>query len=179
MNSVTAAALGAGMMYLFDPEQGQARRAKIQDKCAGFINQSKGEFDRALQDLQDRARGCVAEARAALAEGEPMHGLDQVREELTQWTPATRLLATAGGGALAACVLGAISPKTLALAGIGAGVCAAVINNQQLQDMLAEGMARAEELATSAGQAAIQSESAKRTLEGERPEREPVRAEQD
>ena len=143
MNPITAAALGAGMMYLFDPEQGQTRRAKIQDKFQGLVQQTKDEFDLSLSDLQNRAECCARDLRASFSDGEPTAGLHSIKNELTQWTPATRLLAVAGGGALAACVAGAISPKALMLAGLGAGVCAAVINRERLEQMAAEAMLEA------------------------------------
>jgi|GEM_PF-2637297 len=143
MNPITAAALGAGLMYLLDPEEGRARRERIQDKCLGLVQQSKDEFALSLRDLEHRAESCARDIRTAIADGEPSQGIQAVRNELTQWTPATRLLAAAGGGALAACVLGAISPKTLTLAGLGAGVCAAVINRERLEQMAAEAMIEA------------------------------------
>lgn len=159
MNSITAAALGAGLMYLFDPEQGQTRRAQIQDKCRGLVQQSQAEFQLSVRDLKQRAESCARDVRAAIADGEPAEGIHAVQNELTQWTPATRLLAAAGGGALAACVLGAISPRTLALAGLGAGVCAAVLNRERLEQLAAEAMIEAGAAGAETGEAEFEVEA--------------------
>lgn len=155
MNSITAAALGAGLMYMFDPEQGPARRNQIREKCASLASQSKTELDISLHDLKDRAQGCLTEMRAGVAEHDPAHGITHLRDELTQWTPATRLLAVAGGGALAACVLGAIAPRTMLLAGVGAGICALAMNSQQLQDAMASAMQAVEEQAETGAQSIV------------------------
>lgn len=158
MNPITAAALGAGMMYLFDPDEGRARRDRIQDKCRGLVQQSKDEFDLSVRDLKMRAESCARDIRTAMADGEPAEGIQAVRNELTQWTPATRLLAAAGGGALAACVLGAISPRTLALAGLGAGVCAAVMNRERLEQIASEAMIEAGSAGGETGEAGFEVE---------------------
>src|SRR5947209_2166373 len=63
-------ALGAGLMYLFDPRGGGRRRALIKDK---MIRAAHGTGD-AMRDAtvytRDRVRGYAAEARARMSEGE-------------------------------------------------------------------------------------------------------------
>jgi hypothetical protein len=145
MNPVTAAALGAGLMYLFDPEEGQARRTRISEKCQSLTGQAKHEFNRSVQDLEERTQQCASDMRSAISEHQPARALQAAAEQFGEWTPATKLLAAVGGGAVAAYALAKITPSTLILGGLGAGLCAAVMNSQQLQDALANAITQAEE----------------------------------
>jgi CBS domain-containing protein len=58
--------LGAGIMYLLDPNRGRSRRATVQNRSAGLYR-GIGRFAvKAQRDLQNRATGLVAEAKAKL-----------------------------------------------------------------------------------------------------------------
>ncbi len=152
MNQITAAALGAGLMYLLDPEEGEARRARISEKCHDLTRRAKDEFGRSVHDLEERTQRCASEMRSAMADHQPARAVQSAVNEFSEWTPATKLLAAVGGGAVAAYALAKISPRTLVLAGLGAGLCAAVMNSQELQDALAEKIAQAEDQAELAAQ---------------------------
>lgn len=65
--SISSVALGAGLMYLFDPNQGRRRRAMLADQCNHLIRQSRLELDRGLRDARNRAQGVVAELRSAVS----------------------------------------------------------------------------------------------------------------
>ncbi|MCI0486775.1 MAG: BON domain-containing protein [Blastocatellia bacterium] len=57
--------LGAGLMYLFDPERGKHRRTVIRDKCAHAYHQTGdtiGSIGGACRDLGNRSYGLLAEA---------------------------------------------------------------------------------------------------------------------
>lgn len=62
--------LGAGMMFLFDPQMGNRRRALLRDKLRRFGKQA-GERASAWGEIAgDRAQGFVAETRARLRDEE-------------------------------------------------------------------------------------------------------------
>ena len=55
-------AVGAGLMYLFDPDRGGRRRNEIRDKALSAVNQTGAGLRKAARDARDRGRGVVAEA---------------------------------------------------------------------------------------------------------------------
>ena len=58
-------ALGAGLMFMLDPNTGRRRRAITRDKARKFARLSAERARALAQQAADRARGVVAEARAA------------------------------------------------------------------------------------------------------------------
>ncbi|HEY7182900.1 MAG TPA: SRPBCC family protein [Blastocatellia bacterium] len=64
-SAVTACATlgtGAGLMYLFDPERGACRRARLKDKGAHVINKTGAAAGSVSRDLTNRVRGMAAQA---------------------------------------------------------------------------------------------------------------------
>ena len=59
--SSVATALGAGvlLMYLFDPERGKGRRARIKDKTASKVNHLTGACGSKARNFRNRAQGVV------------------------------------------------------------------------------------------------------------------------
>lgn len=53
-------------MYLFDPNRGRSRRAKLSDKAASLYNESGYYASKVQRDLRNRATGVVASAKAKL-----------------------------------------------------------------------------------------------------------------
>jgi len=53
--------LGAGLMYLLDPDRGNRRRALIRDKTVHCLNQTGDFLDAATNDFRNRASGTLAE----------------------------------------------------------------------------------------------------------------------
>lgn len=78
--------LGAGMMYVLDPERGRGRRAWIGQKATRIFNDCGTMFRRTGRDLMNRARGTVAEARGGLQNlrGDSSSGEDADGERLVQ-----------------------------------------------------------------------------------------------
>jgi len=56
--------LGAGLMYFFDPDRGNRRRALVRDKAIHTTNQLGKTIDSASRDLTNRAAGLVAEIQS-------------------------------------------------------------------------------------------------------------------
>lgn len=59
--------LGALIMYLFDPQGGNRRRAVIRDKAVGLSNDAKEAISGRAEDLSNRAKGLMHEARSAFS----------------------------------------------------------------------------------------------------------------
>ena len=61
---IGAAGIGAGLMYLFDPDRGKRRRAEIRNK-AKHINRVAAEATGKTQrDVRNRLRGIVSEVKS-------------------------------------------------------------------------------------------------------------------
>jgi hypothetical protein len=72
------AGLGAGLMYVLDPDRGHRRRAMLRDRARHAAVATRDTLDKKARDVRNRARGLVAEAEAALRH-EPVS--DDVLEE--------------------------------------------------------------------------------------------------
>ncbi|MGH9937003.1 MAG: BON domain-containing protein, partial [Blastocatellia bacterium] len=57
---------GAGLMYLFDPDRGARRRARLRDMATHTINKTGSAAGAASRDLTNRARGFAAQASSIL-----------------------------------------------------------------------------------------------------------------
>jgi osmotically-inducible protein OsmY len=60
--------LGAGAMFLLDPDRGKRRRALMRDKAIHISHTSKEALEKTARDLRNRATGIVAETKAMLNE---------------------------------------------------------------------------------------------------------------
>lgn len=63
---LAAFGLGAGTMYLLDPDRGRSRRAVVRDKMIHYGNRSAGAINVASRDLAHRTRGLLSEARSSI-----------------------------------------------------------------------------------------------------------------
>src|SRR5690625_148868 len=77
-NLVGGIVLGAGLMYLLDPERGRRRRAMVRDQMVSSWGDLDDAVDTAARDLKNRARGVVAETRSRLT---PDRVTDEVLKE--------------------------------------------------------------------------------------------------
>lgn len=57
-------ALGAGVMYMLDPDRGKRRRALVRDQMVSASNRTGVYAGKLSRDLSNRAQGLVAEARS-------------------------------------------------------------------------------------------------------------------
>lgn len=62
--------LGAGVTYLFDPQQGRRRRAMLRDAVVHLANQQREVVEKGLLDLEQRIAGTVLELRTGLNDDE-------------------------------------------------------------------------------------------------------------
>ena len=56
--------IGAGLMYLADPDRGRRRRALLRDKMKHCMCRSRDVLDAAAEDMNNRTHGMMAEAEA-------------------------------------------------------------------------------------------------------------------
>jgi uncharacterized membrane protein len=72
MNKVTSAltgmGLGAGIMYLLDPDRGRRRRALFRDQLSGSYCSSREFIEKSSRDFSNRAQGINATARGMFRE---------------------------------------------------------------------------------------------------------------
>jgi hypothetical protein len=54
-------ALGAGLMYILDPDRGRSRRTYARDKVTSAVNKTGSIIDKKSRDLKNRAHGIVSE----------------------------------------------------------------------------------------------------------------------
>src|SRR2546428_5028741 len=83
MTLITATGLGAGLMYMFDPDRGKRRRAMVRDKVAHTFNQTGDAIGVTWRDLSNRTRGLVSEI-VSLPKGD--RSPDEVLEERVRST---------------------------------------------------------------------------------------------
>lgn len=78
--------IGAGLMYLLDPNQGRRRRHVLQDKAGHYYRTSQTNLQKKSRDLKNRASGMVAESRSRLSSNpEPVSDaklVDRVRSRM-------------------------------------------------------------------------------------------------
>jgi len=78
---LTAAGLGAGLMYLLDPDQGGRRRALMRDQLVSAAHKTGDAADATSRDMRNRARGVVASLRSRLETEEDVSD-DVLRERV-------------------------------------------------------------------------------------------------
>lgn len=64
---ITGVLLGAGAMYLLDPDRGRRRRHLVRDQLVHGMHRMEDAVTASTRDLQNRARGAVAGARGKLS----------------------------------------------------------------------------------------------------------------
>lgn len=62
--------LGAGLMYLLDPDRGNRRRALIRDKVVKLNRQTQEAVGGRVKDMGNRARGMLHEAKSVFEPAE-------------------------------------------------------------------------------------------------------------
>lgn len=65
----TGLGVGAGAMFILDPDRGKRRRALARDKAVSFANTSKETLEKRARDIRNRATGIVHETKALFADG--------------------------------------------------------------------------------------------------------------
>jgi hypothetical protein len=59
--------LGAGLMYLLDPDRGKRRRAMIRNKATDVLEQAGDAIEKKGNEIHQQAREFVADTRNAIS----------------------------------------------------------------------------------------------------------------
>jgi hypothetical protein len=91
---LTALGIGAGLMYLLDPERGRRRRALIRDQIAHGTTFSGRALRAARHDVTNRATGMAARVRGTLSRGAVDDAIlvERVRAQLGRWVSHPRAI---------------------------------------------------------------------------------------
>ena len=84
-------AAGATLMYLFDPQRGRGRRARLSDQAASKINRFGERAGARARDLRNRTQGLMHEA-GSLFKGREKNagdGRDEANQHALGATPPT------------------------------------------------------------------------------------------
>jgi gas vesicle protein len=65
--------IGALLMYLFDPDRGRGRRAKLNDQLTSKVNHLKEAAGSKARDLRNRAQGVIHETGWRLPKGDKVN----------------------------------------------------------------------------------------------------------
>jgi hypothetical protein len=93
---LVGAGTGAGLMYLFDPDLGNRRRALLRDQLVHAGHLTGDAMDATSRDMRNRARGVVAELRSHLLPGDVSDDVlhERVRARLGQIVRYARSIET-------------------------------------------------------------------------------------
>lgn len=64
MGVISSLGIGAGLMYILDPDRGKRRRAHVRDKIRHVANKTDDAIGKTSRDLANRVSGVVAEAES-------------------------------------------------------------------------------------------------------------------
>jgi hypothetical protein len=132
--------IGAGLMYILDPQLGRRRRSMMRDQARHLMDETRDGMRTVATDLRNRAQGLAAEARSAM-QGEG-HGFPRKRLDLfnDNWSPATRALVGAVGAGLVAYGLTMRFPWACVTGTVGLGLLASGATNRGVRDLIPESM---------------------------------------
>ncbi|HET9530117.1 MAG TPA: BON domain-containing protein, partial [Blastocatellia bacterium] len=68
---ISGIGLGAGLMYILDPDRGNRRRALMRDKVSRAANRMGDAIETTARDMSHRAHGVMAETKNILSKDQP------------------------------------------------------------------------------------------------------------
>jgi hypothetical protein len=74
--------LGAGLLFILDPQAGAARRAWVRDRLGSGVRSFGRFLDKRVRDLRNRAQGRVAELRASGEQVDDAVLVERVRAQI-------------------------------------------------------------------------------------------------
>jgi len=128
---LAGAGLGAGLMYILDPQQGRRRRALARDKAVSLAHEVQDTAEVVARDASNRARGLASGDVSVLVGGkraleDPLSG---------GWSPTARVLMGMAGGGLMLYGLTQDAPVSCVLGAVGLGLAAEGLTNAGLDDL--------------------------------------------
>ena len=133
LNFIAGIGVGAGLMYMLDPQSGRRRRALARDQMIHLGHEAEDAAKVALRDAKNRFQGLAAGDASVLVGGRravqnPLRG---------KWSPAARSLMTLGGCALFLYGLTRTAPTACFLGTAGLALTAEGITNAGIDDITA------------------------------------------
>jgi len=127
---VLGAGIGAGLMFLLDPQMGKRRRAVLRDKTFSVTHHASAAIDRTARDLRNRTYGTVVSIRSG--------HIGQIRPTILNrnWPPAIRLIVGLSGGAVTALGAAKRGVAGSVLGGIGLVSVGMAATNFSVRDTL-------------------------------------------
>ena len=93
---VSGAAIGAGLMYILDPNRGNARRAKLREKAVRAIHIAQRETNKQLRNAGNHLAGTMREIKSSIRDRSSEVSddivLDRVRAQLGRDVRHMRML---------------------------------------------------------------------------------------
>jgi hypothetical protein len=131
MSLLKGIGVGAGLMYVFDPDQGRRRRSLVRDQIVGAFNGLEEGLDAAWRDVRNRFGGLTAERTGSapgLQGGAARRGASS---DLTQasWSPGARLLVGIAGATLVLSHMRRGGLTGTVFGAVGAGMLARAVSN--------------------------------------------------
>ncbi len=131
LSLLAGAGLGAGVMYMLDPDRGRRRRALTRDKAVRRAHDVRDAASVIARDMANRARGLASGDLSILVGGRralknPLRG---------SWSPAARALMTATGFCLFGYGLTQRAPTACVLGTAGLALMAEGISNAGIDDI--------------------------------------------
>jgi hypothetical protein len=128
---LAGAGIGAGLMYLLDPQLGRRRRALARDKAVSLAHQAQEAAEVVGRDMSNRARGLAAGDLSVLvggkrALGNPFRG---------GWSPTGRAMLTGLGAGLFLYGLTRSAPTACVLGTLGFALAAEGLTNTGISDI--------------------------------------------
>ncbi len=128
---LAGAGLGAGLMYVLDPQMGRRRRAVARDRAVHLAHEARDAAGTVARDMSNRARGLAAGDLSVLVGGKralrnPLRG---------GWSPSGRTLLGLAGGGLLLYGLTQKAPLACVLGSVGLGLMAEGFTNIGLDDL--------------------------------------------
>lgn len=142
-----AAGIGAGLMYLFDPREGNRRRSMISDEAIRMINRSDDLIEKTTQDIRSRARDVMAETMAIFnkQDGTKVRAAEEQIRSIdgeASWSPTVRLVTGAGGLAMSVYGLARRGVAGTAIALTGLVLTARGLTNKEIKKLVGIGAGR-------------------------------------
>jgi len=73
--------VGAALMYLFDPQEGNRRRALIRDKANSINHKAQGAITGSAQQVANRAKGLLHESGSTFGRNSSRNASDDLTSE--------------------------------------------------------------------------------------------------
>ncbi len=131
LSLLAGAGVGAGLMFLLDPQMGRRRRALAGAKAVRLAHETQDVAGAVVEDAKNRAQGLASGDLSVLVGGKralrnPLRG---------SWSPSGRTLLALGGTGLFLFGLTRNAPTACVLGTIGLALAAEGVTNAGLDDL--------------------------------------------